>query len=152
MNCSVFPSRIWATCQLQKWTIPVQLSGESVLMWNCNLDWRPISCMPYEIKHHIKLRRSRREKKKKCLKKLSRVTDARETQDRGSLPKTLCWGLLLLKQCINNKPLSHRRARNYSRKKWFVYLLSRTLTAAAALQEAIHNQPSLGTVAECIKN
>lgn len=33
--------------KLQKWTIHVGPSGELVLMWNCNLDWRPISCMPY---------------------------------------------------------------------------------------------------------
>lgn len=44
---SFFPSRARAACELQKWTIHIGLSGELVLMWNCNLDWRPISCMPY---------------------------------------------------------------------------------------------------------
>jgi len=52
-----------------------------------------------------------------------------------------------------HKQLSHRRAQNHYRKKVIcLYDQQNSATAAAALQEVIHNQPSLGTVAEFIKN
>ena len=51
------------------------------------------------------------------------------------------------------KQLSHHRAQNRYRKKAIcLYDQQNCPTAAAALQEVIHNQPSLGAVVEFIKN